>query len=70
MLFFCFLIYSGPGSYNNDEKTSIPYALDHKPISRRGYTFNARTEKREVFVPKVIERNDLLDFVFQILNTY
>jgi hypothetical protein len=55
MLFFCFyVICSGPGSYNNEEKTTIQYNLDHQPMSRRGYSFNARTEKRKVFVPKVI----------------
>ena len=69
MLFFRFLTYSGPSSYDNEEKTTFRYALDHQPMSRRGYTVNARTEKREVFVPKVIYRSDLLDyhFVFNLL---
>ncbi|CAF1525266.1 unnamed protein product, partial [Didymodactylos carnosus] len=42
----------GPGSYNNEEKTTFRYVLDHQPMSRRGYTFNARTEQRKTFVPK------------------
>ncbi|CAF0771313.1 unnamed protein product [Adineta ricciae] len=42
----------GPGSYENDAKSSFRYVLDQQPMSRRGYTFNARTEKREAFVPK------------------
>ncbi|CAF0824043.1 unnamed protein product [Rotaria sordida] len=42
----------GPSSYNNEEKTSFRYVLEHQPMSRRGYIVNARTEKREVFVPK------------------
>jgi hypothetical protein len=51
---FCFIIYSGPGAYNNEEKTTFRYVLDQQPMSRRGYTFNARTEKRKTFEPKVI----------------
>lgn len=42
----------GPASYNNEEKTTFRYVLEHQPMSRRGYSFNARTEKRETFVPK------------------
>ena len=48
-------ISSGPASYDNEEKTRFSYVLDHQPMSRRGYSFNARTEKRRVFVPKVID---------------
>ena len=61
-LLFCFIymISSGPASYNNEEKTSFSYVLDHQPLSRRGYSFNARTEKRKVFVPKVIETERVL----------
>jgi hypothetical protein len=46
----------GPGSYENEEKTTFRYVLDHQPMSRRGYAFNARTEKRKSFEPKVIRR--------------
>jgi hypothetical protein len=68
MLFFCFcLISSGPASYNNEEKTSFSYVLEHQPISRRGYSFNARTEKRRVFVPKVIERERVASVVAWII---
>ncbi|CAF1152166.1 unnamed protein product [Adineta steineri] len=42
----------GPGSYENDEKTTFQYVLDHQPMSNRGYTFNARTSKRNVFPTK------------------
>lgn len=56
--FYFFWLSSGPASYNNDEKTRLTYVLEHQPTSRRGYTCNARTEKREVFVPKVIESDD------------
>lgn len=49
---------SGPASYNNEEKTRFSYVLERQPMSRRGYSFNARTEKRKVFEPKVIERED------------
>lgn len=60
LLFFFYFscLSSGPASYNNDEKTRLTYVLEHQPTSRRGYTCNARTEKREVFVPKVIESDD------------
>jgi len=54
LLLLC-IIHSGPGSYDNEEKTTFRYVLDHQPMSRRGYSFNARTGKREVFKPKVIE---------------
>lgn len=54
MHIYCFLIISGPGSYNNEEKTTFRYVLDHQPMSRRGYTLNARTEQRKTFQPKVI----------------
>jgi hypothetical protein len=60
-LLLLYLICSGPGSYNNEEKSTFQYILDHQPMSRRGYSFNARTEKRKVFVPKVIERSNLLE---------
>ncbi|CAF4143624.1 unnamed protein product [Rotaria magnacalcarata] len=42
----------GPSSYDNEENTTFRYVLEHQPMSRRGYIVNARTEKREVFVPK------------------
>ncbi|CAF3441170.1 unnamed protein product [Rotaria socialis] len=42
----------GPGSYNNEDKSTFRYVLDHQPMSRRGYTFNARTEERKTFEPK------------------
>jgi len=56
----CFIISSGPGAYNNEEKTTFRYLLDHQPMSRRGYTFNARTEKRKTFEAKVIGGKALL----------
>ncbi len=63
------MISSGPASYNNEEKTRFSYILDHQPMSRRGYSFNARTEKRRVFVPKVIEREECgLDHLFSIVD--
>ncbi|CAF5178913.1 unnamed protein product, partial [Rotaria magnacalcarata] len=43
----------GPGSYNNEDKSTFRYVLDHQPMSRRGYTFNARTEQRKTFEPKI-----------------
>ncbi|UJR26911.1 hypothetical protein I4U23_008221 [Adineta vaga] len=43
----------GPGAYNNEEKTNFRYVLEQQPMSRRGYTFNARTEKRKTFEPKI-----------------
>jgi hypothetical protein len=50
---FSFERSSGPASYHHDVKTSLSYLLDRQPLSHRGYTFNARTEKREVFLAKV-----------------
>lgn len=52
--------YRGPGAYNNEEKTTFRYELEHQPMSRRGYTLNARTEKRKTFVGKVIVERALL----------
>jgi hypothetical protein len=60
LLILLYYLYSGPGAYNNEEKTTFRYLLDHQPMSRRGYTFNARTEKRKTFEAKVIEEKILL----------
>uniref|UniRef100_A0A8C4VTE6 Ciliary microtubule associated protein 3 n=1 Tax=Gopherus evgoodei TaxID=1825980 RepID=A0A8C4VTE6_9SAUR len=38
--------YRGPGSYNNDERSSMVYALTHKPESIKGYILGARTSLR------------------------
>uniref|UniRef100_A0A8C0GTI5 Ciliary microtubule associated protein 3 n=1 Tax=Chelonoidis abingdonii TaxID=106734 RepID=A0A8C0GTI5_CHEAB len=38
--------YRGPGSYNNDERSSMVYALTHKPESTKGYILGARTSLR------------------------
>ncbi len=64
---YCFIIYSGPGAYNNEEKTTFRYVLDHQPMSRRGYILNARTEERKTFEVKVILRKALL-LEFDYLN--
>ncbi len=60
LLILLYYLSSGPGAYNNEEKTTFRYLLDHQPMSRRGYTFNARTEKRKTFEAKVIEGETLL----------
>lgn len=52
---------SGPGAYDNEEKTNFRYVLDQRPMSLRGYTFNARTEKRKTFDVKVIRPTALLN---------
>lgn len=36
----------GPGCYDNEEKTSMKYDMDHKIISAKGYTLGARTGPR------------------------
>nr|XP_005308337.1 protein pitchfork [Chrysemys picta bellii] len=38
--------YRGPGSYDNEERSSMVYALTHKPESIKGYVLGARTSLR------------------------
>ncbi len=43
----------GPGQYDNNEMTSFTHNLERKPVSNKGYSMGARTEKREFYSSEV-----------------
>lgn len=43
----------GPGQYANNQMTSFVHNLEKKPVSLKGYSMGARTEKREFYSQEV-----------------
>ncbi|NWI65836.1 PIFO protein, partial [Todus mexicanus] len=44
----------GPGRYLSEERSSLRYALDNKPLSKKGYVIGARTGQRFIPEPQTV----------------
>ncbi|KFP91494.1 Protein pitchfork, partial [Apaloderma vittatum] len=44
----------GPGSYPTEERSSLSYSLESKPLSRKGYVIGARTAQRFMPEPQTV----------------
>ncbi|NXF53526.1 PIFO protein, partial [Oceanites oceanicus] len=44
----------GPGCYLNQERSSLRYSLENKPLSKKGYVIGARTAQRFIAEPQTV----------------
>ncbi|XP_010126048.1 PREDICTED: protein pitchfork [Chlamydotis macqueenii] len=44
----------GPGCYLSQEKSSLRYSLENKPLSKKGYVIGARTAQRFIREPPIV----------------